>query len=264
VTDTRRIAIIPVFNEERTLDAVLTQVEGLVDLLILVDDGSRDGSPAILREHRLRRPGIWVCSHRRNRGMAPALKTGFFVAQRLLASGVIAPGDILVNLDADGQHPVEELPAAAARMLAEDLDVLLVERDFSLYPRYKVLGNRLLSALARVVSGYPYRDVESGFRFLRARCLPRLLPFFTGWKYSCAQEIAIITALLGMRIRNDFPVRIHYYRPGTTALDGFAVLVMSFFSWLRVRAGWRAGADRAERHLAGVRIETSATAAASA
>jgi glycosyltransferase involved in cell wall biosynthesis len=251
----RRVAIIPVYNEERTLDRVLGEVEPLVDLLILVDDGSRDASTAIIRERQRRRPGIWLCRHPENRGMAPALKTGFFVAERLLAEGVIGPGDILVNLDADGQHPVEEIPAAAARMAAEDLDVLLVVRDFSLYPRYKVVGNRILSALARAVSGFPYRDVESGFRFLRARCLPLILPYFTGWKYSCAQEIAIITALQRLRIRNDYPVKIHYYRPGTTAMDGLAVLVMSLFSWLRVKTGWRSSPRRAAAHLRTVAIE---------
>ncbi len=251
----RRVAVIPIYNEERTLGEVLGEVAPLVDSFLLVDDGSRDRSPQIARELQRRRPGVWILRHPRNRGMAPSLKTGFFFAARLLAEGRLSPDDILVNLDADGQHPVGEIPAAADRMAAEDLDVLLVVRDFSLYPAYKVFGNRLLTALARLVSGFPYRDVESGFRFIRARCLPSLLPYFTGWKYSCAQEIAIITALQGRRIRNDYPVRINYYRPGTTAADGFAVLVMSLVSWLRVRAGLRSAPGHAERHLAGVAVE---------
>lgn len=260
-TGVRRIAVIPVYNEEKTLDRVLAEVETFVDRMILIDDGSRDASMAIIREHQRRRPGIWICRHHRNRGMAPALKTGFYFAERLLVEGKIGPDDILVNLDADGQHPIEEIAAAAARMAAEDLDLLLVVRDFSLYPGFKVLGNRILSLLARVLSGFPYRDVESGFRLLRARCLPRFLPFFTGWKYSCAQEIAIITALQGLRIRNDFPVRIRYYRPGTTILDGCAVLVMSFVALLRVRAGWRSSPERARNHLATVVIEAPPGAA---
>lgn len=253
----RRIAIIPVYNEEKTLGGVLTELDPLVDLMILVDDGSCDGSAAIIREWQRRRPGIWLCHHGRNRGMAPALKTGFYFAEQLLAAGTIAPDDILINLDADGQHPIEEIPAAATRIEAEDLDVLLVVRDFSLYPRYKVCGNRILSGLARAISGFPYRDVESGFRFLRARCLALFLPYFTGWRYSCAQEVAVITALQGLRIRNDFPVRIRTYRPGTTALDGFAVFVMSFHSWLRVRTRRRSSPEHAQRHLAAVSIEAA-------
>ena len=251
----RRIAIVPVYNEEDTLGCVLQELAPLVDCLILVDDGSRDASAAIMRDWQRRLPGIWICSHRENRGMAQALKTGFFLAERLLAVATIGPEDILINVDADGQHPLEVIPAAAARMESEDLDVLLVDRDFSLYPRFKVAGNRLLSALARAISGFPYSDVESGFRFIRARCLDRFLPFFTGWRYSCAQEIAVITALQGLRIRNDFPVRIRCYRPGTTILDGFAVFVMSFWCLLRVRAGCRSSPGRARDHLAAVEIK---------
>ena len=257
----RLIAVVPIYNEEATLRGVLGQLESLVDLMILVDDGSRDGSAGIIRGLQLRRPGVWLLRHADNRGMAQSLKTGFFQAVRLLSDGTIRPGDILVNLDADGQHPIPEIPGAAARMVAEDLDVLLVVRDFSLYPRYKVIGNRFLTALARTVSGFPYRDAESGFRFLRARSLPRLLPFFTGWKYSCAQEIAIITALLGMRIRNDHPVRINFYRQGTTFGDGFAVTVMSLVAWLRVRCDLRASVSRGDRHLASVLIEAPAALA---
>jgi len=255
----RRIAVIPIYNEEATLGEVLAELDPLVDMMLLVDDGSRDGSARIARELQRRRPGVWLLRHDRNRGMAPALKTGFHYAARMLAEGRIAADDILVNLDADGQHPVREIPAAAARMLRDDLDVLLVVRDFSLYPAYKVFGNRFLTGLARLVSGFPYRDVESGFRFLRARVLPRLLPYFTGWKYSCAQEIAIITALQGMRISNDYPVRINYYRPGTTAADGFAVVVMSVLAWIRVRTGLRSGPARGAAHLSPVTVEPPAT-----
>jgi hypothetical protein len=72
---------------------------------------------------------------------------------------------------------------------------------------------------------------------MRARVLPGLLDYFTGWRYSCAQEIAIITALSGFRVDNNFRVKIAYYRPGTTIRDGFIVLFMSFYTWLRFRQG---------------------------
>ena len=256
----RRIAVIPIHDEAATLAAVLEDVDPQVDFFILVDDGSKNGSADIARELQRRRPGVWFLRHPGNRGMAQALKTGFCFAARMLEEGLLQPDDIVINIDADGQHPVYEIPRAAARMDADGLDLLLVVRDFSLYPRYKVLGNRLLTALARAVSGFPYRDVESGFRFLRVRCLPLLLPYFTGWRYSCAQEIAIITSLLGgLRIANDHLVRINYYRPGTTLMDGFAVLVMSLFSWLRVRISWRSSPEDARRHLADVIIESPPT-----
>jgi hypothetical protein len=119
-----------------------------------------------------------------------------------------------------------------------------------------VLGNRLLSALARLVSGFPYKDVESGFRFLRVRCLKLVLDYYTGWRYSCAQEIAIITAMHKLRIRNDYPISINYYRPGTTVTDGFAVLTMSIWTWLRIRLGRRNSEEILRRRMEDVVVES--------
>jgi glycosyltransferase involved in cell wall biosynthesis len=187
--------------------------------------------------------------------MAAALRSGFLYAERLREEGTISGDDILINVDADGQHPVEEIPKAVGVILEQNLDVLLVDRDFSLYPRYKIWGNRFLTALARIVSGFPYHDVESGFRFIRVRCLEVVLAYYTGWKYSCAQEIAIITALHDMNISNSYPVRINYYRPGTTFADGFAVLTMSILTWIRVRFGLRNSPEKNRSLLAGVVAE---------
>jgi glycosyltransferase involved in cell wall biosynthesis len=254
------IAVIPVYNEEDLLAAVFDEVSKYVDMMIVVEDGSQDCSLTMVRKWMAGRKEVYLLQHSRNRGMAHALKTGFLFASRLMTDGRIKGEDIIVNIDADGQHPVEQIPAAVKRVVEDDLDVLLVCRDFSCYPRYKVWGNRFLTFLARMVSGFPYRDVESGFRLVRARSIPLILDYYTGWKYSCAQEIAIITALHPLRIRNDFQVRINYYRPGTTVMDGFAVLVMSFVAYLRIKSGRRNSPEALAGGLDGVIIEHSGEA----
>jgi len=257
----KKIALIPVFNEEDTLLAVLNDTAALVDQIIIVEDGSRDASREMIREWMSGREGVHLLGHAKNLGMAMALRSGFLFADRLMRRGEIAPSDILINLDADGQHPLHEIPAATREILAEDLDILLVSRDFSLYPLYKRLGNRFLTSLARFLTGFPYKDVESGFRFIRMRSLPLILRYFTGWKYSCAQEIAIITALQRLKIRNDYPVRINYYRPGTTFMDGFAVATMSLVALIRVKIGWQNSAASLADGLRDITIESGTTVA---
>jgi len=252
---TKRIAIIPIFNEESTLAKVLEDVSRYVDQMIIINDGSRDRSLERIKHWKEKRDGVVLLHHAENLGMAQALKSGFLYAEKLRADGLIRGDDILVNLDADGQHPIEEIPRAAEVMMEQDLDILLVSRDFSVYPLYKVWGNRLLTALARIISGFPYQDVESGFRFIRARCLPSILKYYTGWKYSCAQEVAIITALHRLNIRNDHPVQINFYRPGTTFLDGFAVLVMSIVAFLRVKMNLANTRSRMDKRLNRVKVE---------
>lgn len=216
---------------------VLTEVAAQVDRVIAVDDGSTDETPRLLREWSRGRRGVKIIRLRDNLGMAGALKKGFQHAERMLKRGEISGGDVLINIDADGQHRPEYIPRVVAVMERRRLDIVLTKRDFSRYPLYKKAGNRMLSWLARLLSGHPYRDVESGLRFMRARVLPDLLDYFTGWRYSCAQEIALITAMHGWRVDNTFVVRIAYYRPGATIWDGVIVVLMSLYTWARVRLG---------------------------
>ncbi len=240
----RCIAIIPIHNEAPTVLGVLNEVERRVDRLIAVDDGSTDETPGILRRWARGRRKVTIIRIPMNIGMAGALKRGFVYAERLLARGVLKPRDILMNIDADGQHRPEYIPEAVRVMEKGGWDVLLTKRDFGRYPFYKRAGNRALSLLAHVLSGFPYRDVESGLRFMRAGILPVLLDYFTGWRYSCAQEIALITALQGLRVDNSFEVKIAYYRPGATIWDGFIVLIMSFYTFIRLRMGLKVRSAR--------------------
>lgn len=251
----RKIAVIPIYNEESTLCAILDEVVLSVDAVVIVEDGSSDRSLDRIREWVAGRSNVALIRHARNRGMAQALKSGFLYMRRCISQGIFDPRDIIINLDADGQHPLEEIGPIVRKMQEEDLDLLLVSRDFSLYPLYKVLGNRFLSFLARFVTAFPYRDVESGFRFFRARDLQTIMEYYSGWKYSCAQEIAIITALHNLRICNTYRIRINYYRPGTTFADGFAVLIMSIISWLRVKLRWKNDPRRLEARLREAIIE---------
>lgn len=234
----RLVAIIPIYNEAPTVRAVLTDVLSYVDRVIAVDDGSTDDTPELL--------GKWAKSHRsvtvirlpRNVGMAGALKRGFVEAERMLRRRVLRARDILINIDADGQHRPEYIPGIVAFMEKGNWDVALTRRDFSKYPVYKKVGNAMLSWLSRRLSGHPYHDVESGFRFMRAAVVPRLLDYFTGWRYSCAQEIALITAIQGFRVDNTRTVKIAYYRAGTKVRDGWIVLLMSLYTFARLKLGW--------------------------
>lgn len=229
------IAVIPVYNEARTLTQVLDRVAEYVDWLVVVDDGSRDATPHLLAEWAAPRTNVVVVTLAQNRGMAAALGHGFDAVLELYALGKLGADDIVVNLDADGQHRPEYIPAVVAAMEQRGLDVLLTQRDFSLYPRYKRWGNAFLSWYASILSGFPYHDVECGYRFLRVRVVADLMAYYTGVRYSCAQEIGIITARRGWKIANDFVAQVNYYRPGgTRARDGLTNAFYGLVALLRV------------------------------
>ncbi len=229
----KTIAIVPVFNEERTLAEILGRISKQVDYLICVNDGSRDDSLKILTVFSQKRKHVFVVDLPFNTGMAGAIKNGFLFALYLESKKVIGGDDLLVTIDADGQHKPEYIKPLVRYLNKGKYDVVLTRRDFSVYPLYKIWGNRFLTWTNSFLSGYRYRDVESGLRALKVKTVGSILCFYTGMKYSCAQEIALISAREGYKINNDYMVDIAYYRPGTTVLDGFVVLFLSFVTYFR-------------------------------
>ncbi len=239
----KKIALIPVFDEEPTLLGVLESIRPEVDRIVTVDDGSRDRSLELARRFAGRQEGVTVLSLVQNRGMSAALREGFLHLAARLRTGDLAPDDLVLTLDADGQHNAEEIPALCEWVEAHGLDVALTRRDFSLYPFHKRIGNRLMTAWGRVWSGYPYVDVESGFRAMRVGVLPALLEQFRGYRYSCAQEIAILTARLGFRVDNGFVTVIRLYRSQTSLADVAINATLGAASYLH----WRFGSKPAPR-----------------
>ncbi|NWG14390.1 MAG: glycosyltransferase family 2 protein [Acidobacteria bacterium] len=230
---TRKIALIPVFNEESTLVPVAESVAPMVDLVLLVDDGSTDASLERAVSLSRRRENVEVLRLSKNCGMSAALREGFLHLLLRMRSGELDPGDILLTLDADGQHDSAEIEALCRHLDARGLDVALTRRDFSLYPGYKRIGNLLMTLWGRIWSGYRYSDIESGFRALRLRVLPPLLDYFTGYRYSCAQEIAVLTARLGFRVDNSFVTVIRRYRSQTGSRDVFINAWLGFRAYTR-------------------------------
>ncbi len=256
--DARRpltIALVPVYNEQATVVAVLDEVARFVDRIVAVDDGSRDGSGKSLDRWATEGARRTVLHHEKNRGMSQALLSGFAYLVLAVEDGHLEETDLLVMLDADGQHLPEEIPRLVKRLIDHDFDVVLGRRGLSGYPFGKRLGNRALSWWASRLGGQPYEDAESGFRVMRLKTVSRLLPYFTALAYGCAQELAVLTARQGARIDNTEPVTIRYYRKGVRHRDGLTNAVMALVAYGRSFTRPRQGAaQRARAVLGDVRV----------
>lgn len=224
----------PEYNEARTVIDVLQASRPLVDTVVVVNDGSTDHSAELvaawMQEHKF---GTMI-SLRMNQGMSGALRTGFHWIQRQVELGVFDPEDLVITIDADGQHRPEEIPLICGYLQENGYDLVLGRRDFSGYPRYKRIGNWGLTVWAGILSGQRFYDVESGFRVFRARLLDQLLLYFTGRRYGCAQELGIIPVKLGFKVDNRFPTVINYYRQGARMRDGFTNMFMGLTAFTRV------------------------------
>jgi dolichol-phosphate mannosyltransferase len=216
----RRVAVVPAYNEEPTVRDVLGKLYGYVDELVVVDDGSTDGTRSEIEKFLPGRPGARMLRHEVNQGMSEAYYLAFGDLRRRLEAGELSPDDFVYTIDADGQHELAVLQDLHRQMLDEGLDALLVQRDLSTYPPYKQVGNWVMSTWATLWSGgVALKDVESGYRIFRLGALVDALDYYQGYKYSETVEVAIVLSRLGYKVRNDVVVPVPVFRSRTSMKD---------------------------------------------
>lgn len=235
----RRIVITPVFNESKVIADVIRRISSHADLVIAVNDASTDSTAEVLRAWAHGNERAILVDVKKNGGASVALRKGYSIVAHLVKEGMISPEDLVIEIDSDGQHDPRYISELCDRFeRSHDIDVVLARRDFSVYPRYKVWGNRFLTIAASLLGGARYIDVESNFRVMPARRFPDLLRWYGGYRYSGAFEVGIILGRLGLRTDNTHVIEVPLYRHGASAMDGFHVLAMGVSSLARWMAGW--------------------------
>ena len=218
--DARRIAVVPAYNEAETVATVLAGLYPLVDELVVVDDGSTDRTRAEISAWLPAGGHARMLSFERNRGMSAAYHLAFTDLRRRLQEGELNEDDLIFTVDADGQHELAAFNELERITQEERLDALLVRRDLTTYPRYKQLGNQLMSRWATLwANGVQLLDVESGYRVYR---------------YSETVEVAIVMSRLGHAVSNDVLVTVPVFRSRTRMKDVVIDLVAIPLAALRV------------------------------
>jgi len=236
----RRIAVVPAYDEEPMVAAVLEALYPLVDELVVVDDGSTDNTRAEIEQWMARgRPNCRLLVHEVNRGMSEAYLTALTELRERLARGELGENDLVFTVDADGQHDLHVLDELVEMTRAEGLDANIARRDLSYHGPFKRTGNWVLSKWASAWAGAPLHDVESGYRIFRLGALAHALDYYSGYQYSETVEVAVVLCQLGYKVRNDHVVPVPVARSRTrlrdAAIDLAVIPVAAGRVWRRDR-----------------------------
>lgn len=181
--------MIPCYNTEKYCKEVIRESLRWVSFLILVDDGSTDGTGMILhqlaKEHREK---IHLISFSKNRGKGAALLAGMKYA---LSS---CPFDVLLTLDSDGQHLPAEIPKLIS-CVVQGAGLAIGCRSFDQMPLRNRLANTVIAFLLRqLYSDAPF-DTQSGFRAFSRQFVGKIVDQVTGCRY----EMEFQCILLALR-----------------------------------------------------------------
>lgn len=157
------VAVIPAYKEETTIADVLTRTRSFVSEMIVVNDGSPDATAEVAQAH-----GAIVVSHIINRGLGAAIGTGFAAAKKRGA-------DVVITLDADGQHDPAEIPKFV-EAIKNGADVVIGSRMLTRVgmPWYRQVANLLGNISTLVLFGAYVTDSQSGFRAFTKNALSKI------------------------------------------------------------------------------------------
>jgi glycosyltransferase involved in cell wall biosynthesis len=201
----RTLVLLPLYNEAPTLARVLDEVgrhAGGADILV-VDDGSTDGSAEILAAYR----HVTVLTHPQNEGYGQSLIDGFAYA---LAHGYGA----VVTLDCDEQHEPHQIPEFLEALAGADIvsgsRYLDPSRGGDPAPPERRQVNEEITARLRALTGYPLTDAFCGFKAYRTEALRSMR--LTEPSYGMPLQVWVQAAALGLRIA-ELPTARLYKNP---------------------------------------------------
>ena len=230
----QRVAVvIPAFNEELNVARTVRDVPAWVDHVLVVDDASHDST--FLEASRLRRRGLEVLQHPRNRGVGAAIATGY---RRALELGVGAAA----VMAGDGQMDPADLPALLEPVVEGAADYVKGNRFadgdvWRVMPAARIVGNVALSLVTKLTSGYwELFDSQCGYTVASRRALAVIDAAGLFPRYGYPNDLLARLHAAGMRVV-DVPVRAIYganWRSGIRLST--VVYPMSYVlvrSWLR-------------------------------
>ena len=224
--------VIPAYNESGRIPATLRAVvecirsRGWDAEVVVVNDGSRDNTAAVVREIAATAPEIRLLENPANRGKGYSVRHGILHAL----------GDIVMFTDADLSSPIEEADGLFAA-IAQGADMaigsrwLATSRQTHRQPLYRQFFGRCFNLLTRMVMNLPFADTQCGFKAFTRSAAQTVFQLQTIERWGFDPEILFIALKRGYQIReipvswaHDARTRISYLRDGVQMLKELAIV----------------------------------------
>jgi glycosyltransferase involved in cell wall biosynthesis len=234
IRDLKLCVLVPSYNNAGTLAGVIGSILGCTDSIIVVNDGSTDGTDGILKNF----DSVSRISYKKNRGKGYALKCGFNMAEKLGYR-------YAVSMDADGQHFASDIVTFVG-VIEKNPDVFIAGQRITegYMPAGNSFANRLSSFWVNVLTLNRLRDTQNGFRLYPLHRMKGMRPVFN--RYEAELELIVRCAWKGIKIlpattRVYYPPgeeRVTHYRPvrdflritGVNVLFVFLAVIYGYLS----------------------------------
>lgn len=233
-------AVIPTYQNAKTLLKVVADVHRVVDTVFVVDDGSNDGTAALLDKATGNERPEKVLTHPKNCGKGAALKTGLTYARQ---QGF----RYAVTVDADGQHRADDIPALL-KAVEEEPDALAIGSrglQHENMPVKSTFANRFSNFWFALQTLQRLPDTQSGLRVYPLRCLHGLR--WMSARYEAELTLLVFSAWAGVKLL-PVPVSVYYpprdqrvthFRPGRdftriSVLNTLLCFLMVVYGWPRI------------------------------
>jgi glycosyltransferase involved in cell wall biosynthesis len=227
-TSLRCLVVLPTYQERENIRAMIAAVlaaSARADVLV-VDDGSPDGTGALVTALRATDPRIALVSRSGKLGLGTAYVAGF-------RFGLDANYGAIATMDADGSHDPAALPVMLARLDAGDADLVVGSRyapggTVENFSAARKLNSAVANTMARMLLGLRVRDCTSGFRLYSSALLRRMrLDALKSTGYSMVPELLYEAALSGARVV-EVPIAFRNREKGNSK-----VTLGEILSWMR-------------------------------
>ena len=208
--------VVPIYNEAFCLSTLLEELVPYCGernwKLILVNDGSNDDTPAILKQYE-KLPGISIFHHKLNRGYGGALKTGLLEADTPYA----------MTIDADGQHELTDIDSLFKFALEKEADMVVGKRSKNPHSSlYRNFGKWLIRRFAALLMPIHISDLNSGFKLYNTDLVQRYLSI-------CPDSMAFsdVVTLIFIKKRHlvlEHPITIKQRAAGKSTINTFTAV----------------------------------------